>query len=297
MPGRLLRLTRTQAVGWAAHSRLGAYRVVVHVAHRAVILRSALAELALPGELTHGVPPSSGFTVDLAVPEMDGNALDRLRFSIGETDERIEMPVGWPAAPPAAAPLTVEDILAEAQGPRAWVAGTTYVDAAAAGLRAETIIDLIYRDYLGRPSDPNGLAHYADAVRRGVSSYDDIRRTFIESGEYRTRRKHLDRAPGSIFSQGIVMAVATADIGRATEAASTGQSIVASDLVRLDGPAFVAALYRRILLKEPDEAGMAHYLHQLHQGVSKVTVIRTIAGELEAITAGVRVVDYPIEAA
>ena len=293
MPGKILSLTPTQAVGWAKHERLPDYRVLVNVVHRSVIVRSVLAEAELSWVEAPDAPPRSGFRFDLTRLGVAEDEIPKLRFSIGETDEWIDMPEGWTGTGPG--PLTVEDLLVGAHSRRAWVTGMTYVDAASAGLRAETIIDMLYRDYLGRPSDPNGLAHYASAVLAGANTYDDIRRSFVDADEFHMRRKHVDNAPGSIFSQKIVMAVASADAGQSTPATSSGMTVVATELARLDGAEFVTELYRRLLLKEPDEGGLAHYIHQLHSGVPKMAVIRTIAGELEAITAGVRVVGYPPE--
>jgi hypothetical protein len=87
------------------------------------------------------------------------------------------------------------------------------------------------------------------------------------------------------------MAAAREDAGQHATPMAVARGVPASELLRLDGPEFVTELYRRVLLKEPDEGGMAHYLHQLHLGRGKPAVIRMIAGDLEAITAGVRVID------
>ena len=294
MPGKLITLTPTMALGWAVHPRLVEYRVLVNVVHRSVIVRSVIAEATLSPEETGGPTVNCGFRIDLTRLGIEPEEIAKLRFSIGETDEWIDMPEGWSAD--HGGQLTVEDILVAAHSQRSWVTGTTYVDAEAAGLRVETIVDMLYRDYLGRPSDPNGLAHYASAVRARANTYDDIRRSFVEADEFRMRRKYVDNAPGSIFSQKIVMAVASADAGQSTPPLTTGQTVVATDLARLEGADFVQEMYRRILLKEADEGGLAHYLHQLHQGVGKMTLIRVLAGELEAITAGVRVIGYEVEA-
>lgn len=289
MPGGLLSLTPTLATGWAAHPRLAEYPVLVHVVHRCVIVRSVLAEAV-------GAPSArGGFRIDLSPLSLGPADLGRLRFSIGETDEAIEAPAAHAHA--LVGKLTVEDLIARAHRPRVWVTGATWRDAEAAGLRAETIIDLLYRDYLGRPSDAHGLAHYAQSLRDGALTYDDIRRGFVAADEFHLRRKHADAAPGSIFSQVIVMAASGDDAGKSAPPVPTGQTVVARELARLDGSAFVTELYRRLLRKEPDEGGMAHYLHQLHLGVGKMTVIRTIAGELEAITAGVRVIGYDADEA
>ena len=290
MPGRVTGLTTQAAFGWALHSRLPDYRVVVNLAHHALVVRSTLAESpGGPQVPPHAAGLPCGFRIDLETLGLVDDDLGRLAFCIGETEERLELPAGLPAG--RGGRMTVEDLLAEAHRPRPWVDGTTYLDAAAAGLQVETIVDLLYRDYLGRPSDPNGLAHYSAAIRAGSLTFDDVRRGFLQADEYRLRRKYLDTAPGTIFSQKIVAAAASADpAGGVALPPPVEQIVSASELTALDGEAFVSEVYRRILLKEVDEGGMAHYLNQLHIGVGKIDVIRTIASELEAITAGVRVI-------
>lgn len=198
MPGRVLALTRDLARGVASHPRLPAYRVLVHVARGSRIVASAM---------TDDAPTLGGFTIHLetigAGPSSD---LAGLRLRIGETDE-------WLDGPPAvgrtvAGLLTVEDILSDAHRPRAWVSGATCLDAEAAGLSADTIIDLLHRDYLGRSCEPLERARLADLLGSGPDRYDAIRRHLLASPDYWRRAPSLDRAPGSIFSQGIVMAAA-----------------------------------------------------------------------------------------
>lgn len=292
MPGKLIRLSPSQAVGWAVHPRHPDYAVMINVVLRSLVVRSVLAEQPLGREDTGSVATQHGFVVDLARLGVEVGPADTLHFIIGETDEPVILEG---AVLRHVGVLTVEDLLAESHVRRRWVTGETYLDARASGLQTETIVDMIYRDYLGRPGDPNGLGHYTRSIDAGRITFDDIRRSFIDSDEFRMRRKYADNAPGSIFSQKIVMAAATADI-------RTGPSIELEDadavdallLAELEGEAFVRELYRCILLKEADSAGLAHYLNQISGGIDKLQVIRQVMTELEAITAGVRVINLDV---
>ncbi len=285
MPGKVTELTAQRAAGWAAHPRLPDYPVLVNIVHRSLVIRSTVADRKL---YSSGAPGAHGFAVDIARLGLTPAEFGDLRFVLGETDEQLELPEA--VAVVAKPMLTVEDILALSQAPRAWVTGETYVDAAAAGLRTETIVDMLYRDYLGRPSDPNGLAHYVKSVNAGSISYDDIRRSFVEVDEFRLRQKYVDNAPGSIFSQKIVIAAAVDDLAPTMAQASPVPVVELTELTSLDGAAFVGEVYEQLLHKKADAAGIAHYLHQMGLGMSKVDIIRRVASELEAITLGVRVV-------
>lgn len=288
MPGKVTQLNEQRAIGWATHPRLVDYAVLVNVSHRSLVIRSTLADRRLIGADETGGPQGHGFVVDLARLGLSASELGELRFIVGETDEPLPLPEG--VARPAKATLTVEDILALAHAPRGWVTGETYLDAAAAGLRTETIVDMFYRDYLGRPSDPNGLAHYTKSINTGSISYDDIRRSFVEVDEFRLRRKYSDNAPGSIFSQKIVISAAVGDHAATLALPESMAAVDVSALTALDGAAFVGEVYRQLLQKEADAAGMAHYLHQIGLGVTKLDIIRRVASELEAITLGVQVI-------
>ncbi len=285
MAGKITELTALRASGWASHPRLPSYPVLVNVVHRSLVIRSTVADRRLHGHESAG---AHSFVVDIARLGLTPAEFSDLRFVVGETDEQLELPDTVAVA--AKATLTVEDILALSQAPRSWVTGETYIDAAEAGLRTETIVDMLYRDYLGRPSDPNGLAHYVKSVNAGTLSYDDIRRSFVEADEFRLRQKYVDNAPGSIFSQKIVIAAAVDDLAPTVSQASATPMVELTELTSLEGAAFVSEVYEQLLHKKADAAGMAHYLHQMGLGMSKVDIIRRVASELEAITLGVRVV-------
>ena len=201
MPGRIVSIGKSGVTGWAVHSRLPDYRVLVHVISGTQILSSIVAEQPPPATGSKAGEPLKGwFHLDLGPLALRKPQLRTLCFCIGETGEYLEFAPGLRAA--EAAPRTVEDLLA-CRTSRPWITGATYLDAIPALNEAE-IVELFYHDFLDRPSDPDGLAGYLRQLQGGQISLEDIRRTLLASGEYRERRKDSARAPGAVFSQPLV---------------------------------------------------------------------------------------------
>ncbi len=63
---------------------------------------------------------------------------------------------------------------------------------------------------------------------------------------------------------------------------SSDKVINVNDLLRLDGEQFIKEIYKNILLREPDAAGLDNYLKLIKKGVSKETILHTIATSAEA---------------
>jgi hypothetical protein len=271
MPGTIDRLTVERAVGRASHPTQNGYAVTLHVIQRALVVRSVV------------VDPVNGFDIPLADLTLQPDDLQTLGFLIAETDEWITARL---KVVPSESPLRVEDILCQ-HVRRRWINGATYRDAVRAGLSAETMIDMFFRDLLGRSADPHGLKHYTESLRDGTMSYDDVRASLLGSDEYRMRRKYAVDAPGAIFSQKLLLRAASRDFAKPQPDVPV-QVVPAAELVALDGEAFVSACYRRILLKEVDEAGLAHYLYCLYKGTTKLQILRGLANDPTAVTAGVR---------
>jgi hypothetical protein len=197
-------------VGWAVHPQLSDYPVLVHVVRDARILKSVVADQPCPpgqGEIS----PGRWFSIGLAEFELTQEQLGLLGFRIGETDEAIAIEHGRKKRRMPSEVLTVERII-NANGRRAWVNGATYVEAEQAGLNDATIVDLLYRDTLGRPADPQGLSNYVFQRQQGISSFKDIRKSMVESEEYQRLSWHVSQAPGAIFSQGITLLAASAAV-------------------------------------------------------------------------------------
>jgi hypothetical protein len=281
MPGSILSITPDEVRGWASHPRHVSYSMLVHMIADGRVRASVLADQEL-ADPRHAAG-ARGFVLPLA------SDIDPRRFSIllGETDEHLPNPAA--ASTRTYRLLTVEDLMGIPVR-RPWADGTCAIDAAEAGLQPETIIDLLCRDYLGRPAGPVVL-HAALAQLRSGGGYDDIRRTLLAAGEYRHRRVQADAAPGAIFAQPMILSVASRDFATDSADPASLRQVSALPLLQLDSDAFVTACYRQILRKEPDRAGLSHYLHELAAGVTKIDIIRHLAREFETISAGTQVID------
>jgi hypothetical protein len=196
MPGHVS-IGKSAAAGWAVHPRLPDYRMLVHVISGARILRSVIANQAPLGV---GPDSKSWFRIDLSSLDLAWSELRTLVFYAAETDEYLEPDPG--AKPVTGNRLTVENMLARRLA-KPWVNGGTYMDVGAGLIEAE-IIDLFYRDLLGRVADPEGLSGYLEQLRAGAQTLEDIRGNILNSQEYTARRKDAARAPGAIFSDTFV---------------------------------------------------------------------------------------------
>ncbi len=201
MPGRVS-IGSSTATGWATHPRLPDYRVLVHVISGARILCSVLAHQAPLGT---GADSKSWFRVDLGALELSKSELRALLFYVAETGEYLEPDAG--ARPVAAGrPITLESLLASQRG-KTRVDGGTYVDVGACLMEWE-IVDLFYRDFLGRPADEKGLSEYVQQLQEGAQTLEDIRVSILSSREYASRRKDAARAPGAVFCDPLVRLIA-----------------------------------------------------------------------------------------
>lgn len=208
MPGAVMQLSKLRASGWATHPNLSGYPVLVHLIYRTRIVRSVVADQPNPSE-SEG-KRSGWFNINLADITLSEDAQEHdLAFLVGETDEYLPTPKNGlrQRLRPELRKITVEDMIYE-NAKRHWVNGVTYVEAERAGLADFDIIDLLYRDLLGRPADPDGLANYIFQRREGILSFDDIKKSLVESDEYRHRLKWASEAPGAVFSQAIVFCAA-----------------------------------------------------------------------------------------
>ncbi|MGO9991002.1 MAG: hypothetical protein ACLPTF_00605 [Steroidobacteraceae bacterium] len=210
MPGIVTVLTQAKVSGFALHPYLQSYPVVVHVVHQTRILCSSVADQ----------PPSSGddeqsnswFHISLSDHKLTASEVQKLSLIIGETDEILDSSRIAPSADGSnKSIISVEEII-YANVRRHWVTGATYIEGIYAGLSDADIIDLFYRDILGRAADPEGLSNYLFQRREGIRSLADIRKSLFDSEEYSRRPKEAAWAPGAIFSQPISMLAATAGV-------------------------------------------------------------------------------------
>jgi hypothetical protein len=276
MPGNVDVFDAGGLRGWARHADHDGYAVTVHAVCAGRVLGTTLADIARPD----GMP---GFAITLpGLPPQPG-----LGILIGETDQLLAVPRAGPDPPRR---LTVEDLIATPVR-RPWVTGACHLDAVAAGLRPQTVIDLLCRDFLGRPAGPVVTA--TALAQLPEHGYDGVRRMLINSSEYKYRRIYAADAPGAIFSRPGILSSAARDFTTDSQTAAKLTQVSAARLLELETEAFVTACYRHILRKEPDRAGMAHYLGQLAAGISKVAIIRHLSNEFETISAGITIVDLP----
>lgn len=200
MPGHVS-IGKSVATGWAVHPRLPDYRVLVHVISGTRVLGSVVANQAPLGA---GAASRSWFSIDLNPFGLSKPELRSLLFYAAETDEYLES--NLPAKPASTGRITLESMLA-AKRAKPWVSGATYVDAGAC-LTDWEIVDLFYRDFLGRPADASGLSEYVRQLQEGAQTLEDIRLGILSSQEYASRGKDAARPPGAIFSDPLVRLIA-----------------------------------------------------------------------------------------
>jgi hypothetical protein len=191
------------ATGWAVHPRLPDYRVLVHVISGARILRSVVANQAPLGA---GADSKSWFNVDLGSLELSKSELRTLLFYVAETGEWLESGTG--VKPASGQQITLESMLASKRA-NPWVNGGTYMDVGDC-LTEWEIIDLFYRDFLGRPADDKGLSEYVRQLQEGALTLEGIRGNILSSQEYASRRKDAGRPPGAVFSDPLVRSISDA---------------------------------------------------------------------------------------
>jgi hypothetical protein len=272
MPGLVLELEGTRIVGYAWHPRYRRYEVLVHALLGPAIVRSVLAKELIEHERLPEDRTEHGFIIDLGPFGITPERMARVKLLIGETDEWLELPDRGCAG----AEITVEEILA-ASFPRPWVTGNIHFDAQLAGFSTETIVDLLYRDYLGRPADPEGLFNYSARIESGLLSYSEFRRILVSSQEYVLRRWRAYEAPGAIFSQQIVMR-AGKELDPARKA-KAGQEVQISlrELAALGGIDFVLQAYQQLLGRPADSRAVWRHLSELRAGRHKLDIIWEIS--------------------
>jgi hypothetical protein len=249
--------------------------MTVHAIAAGRVVATGLADIARQDGL-----PGFALAVEAAT------AAQQLTVLLGETDETLNVPNG----PPAKRGLTVEDLIATPVR-RPWVRGACHLDATLAGMQPATVIDLLCRDHLGRPAGPVVTA--TALAQMDTDGFDGLRRVLTSSSEYKYRRIYAVDAPGAIFSRPMILSSAQHDFTTDSQRAARVTKVSAATLLELDNEDFVTACYRHILRKEPDRAGMAHYVAQLAVGASKIAIIQHLSNEFEAISAGITIIDLP----
>lgn len=290
MPGTILAVQGTKIVGCAWHPRYRTYPVVVHAVVGSAIARSAVANERFEYGLLPKEGGEHGFILDLGPLEQPSATLARTRVLIAETDEWLDLPARGDRGD---GEITVEEIL-DLPFRRRWVTGKIYFDALLAGLSIETVVDLSYRDYLGRRADAAGLALYAGCLRSGSLSYEDFRGVLLAAPEYVERERRAHEAPGAIFSRRIVLS-ARSELAADGEREPADESRVsARELLALGSIDFIAETHRELIGEPPPASLVWRHLDELRAGRQKLDILRELAADPRATRRNIRFFD-PIE--
>jgi hypothetical protein len=202
--GRVESIANGRALGWAWLPRRPGYPPLIHALDRSRIVASAMVSPpSQPEQLFDG----TAYRFDLNIGGVLAGRLPYLSFIIGETEQ--DVPLHLPPEQLAlvkkerSRTITVEDLLG-IRGRNVWIRGATYLDAVEAGLALEEIIDMLYRDYLGRPADPPGLEYYLRQLSSGESTYNQLRYVLVRSPEFEERALPAGVIPGSFFSEPLI---------------------------------------------------------------------------------------------
>lgn len=149
--------------------------------------------------------------------------------------------------------------------------------AAAVGnaIQADTFVQGLYRDVLGRPADGTGLVLWAQALRDGVPRAQ-VADAFWRSAEHRTLqvedyyRTFLGRPADT---QGRTIWVAAFAAGMDEMAVMRG-FLTSAEYLAKNGPVepFVIGLYQEVLRRPPDTAGRETWVRALESGVPRAQV-------------------------
>lgn len=170
-------------------------------------------------------------------------------------------------------------------------------------------VELLYQNVLGRAADAGGLAGWTGLLAGGTSRAQVVT-GFSESAEFRTATNAeavkftSERDPASWSDD--IFRLYTATLDRAPDAAGfSGWSANLSDGAEflnvvagfvnsrefqntygtLDNGGFVSLLYRNVLDRAPDTAGLASWTQQLEDGTTRAQVVQGFSQSREFIAA------------
>ncbi|MEQ1517344.1 MAG: DUF4214 domain-containing protein [Usitatibacteraceae bacterium] len=142
-------------------------------------------------------------------------------------------------------------------------------------------IDLAYWKLLNRAPDAKGAASYRSRLETGTSKTQILSELFT-STESREKRIELPGLRDAFAREGlqVVEAIRISAPEPALRSISGARSI--SELLALDGAAFVECAYQTLLERTPDEEGFQHRMELLLNGTSKLQILSEIAASEEA---------------
>jgi len=177
------------------------------------------------------------------------------------------------------------------------------------GLDNAGFVSLLYRNVLGREPDTGGLAAWTGQLDRGASRASVVT-GFSESSEFRTSARidalNQSRAALQADMADDVFRIYRAVLGRSPDAAGfdawtatmaqgrdfgtvaqgfTGSREFQTRYGGLDDDGFVTLLYRNVLGRDPDAAGLAAWSARLAGGEARSTVVTGFAQSREFVAA------------
>lgn len=143
---------------------------------------------------------------------------------------------------------------------------------------SEQFVSQLYLDLLGRPADPDGLAWFSGLLDQGTPR-SQVVAILLASPEY------LATLVQQAFQQVLARPAAPADVayglsllgGGMTVEVYTAQLLSSPEFYARQGgvdPGWVSGLYRVVLGREPDAAGLQSWLQALAGGTSRLAVAR-----------------------
>ena len=190
-------------IGWAWYPRRPGYPPLIHALDGARVVATAL--VVAPAHPT-SILDGKAYRFDLDVSHLASEDCEHLVVVIAETDQELEASEGATnsfVAPAQFDRVTIDDLMS-IRSRKSWASGVTYHDALDAGVAISEILHLFYKDYLGREADSQGLNLYMAEMLSGRATFDSIRRSLVESAEYKNRLGTAGWAPGAAFSDAIL---------------------------------------------------------------------------------------------
>ena len=151
-----------------------------------------------------------------------------------------------------------------------------------------------YLDFLSRHADSAGVTHWEELLRTGKITRAELVQQFLASPEFQGRIApvvrlyfaYFQRVPdyaglqhwiNTLYPNGVPSGVTIADVSQAF----AGSSEFAQTYGALDDQNFVRLVYRNVLGREPDSAGLAHWLSELQRGMSRGAVMLSFSESIE----------------
>ncbi len=174
-------------------------------------------------------------------------------------------------------------------------------------LSDQQFVDLVYRNVLGRAADGAGLDHWVTQLRRGTLTRGGVMLSFSDSAEFKQTSGIVGSPPAGADEQSLER-LYLAYYGRAGDAAgvaywrsqlASGRSLdfvsarfaEAPEFIALYGSvsdrAFVSLVYRNVLDRPADQAGLEHWVGFLENGSlnrGQVMVAFSDSSEFKAAT-------------